>query len=132
MYCGRCGAQIPDDSEFCNYCGGSTKRSPGIHPDYVEPMRIGIYSFFVIGSGQMVIGEMRRGASFLILAVVLTASLLALLMLADRNDGWDLMGMIALGFSILTVWVINVFDAINQAKVRNRNLVDAWSQMRVQ
>ena len=42
------------------------------------------------------------------------------------------MGMIALGFSILTVWVINVFDAINQAKVRNRNLVDAWSQMRVQ
>ena len=44
MYCGRCGAQIPDDSEFCNYCGGSTKKSPGIHPDYVEPMRIGIYS----------------------------------------------------------------------------------------
>ena len=64
--------------------------------------------------------------------MVLTASLLALLMLADRNDGWDLMGMIALGFSILTVWVINVFDAINQAKVRNRGLVDAWSQMRVQ
>ena len=132
MYCGRCGAQIPDDSEFCNYCGGSTKKSPGIHPDYVEPMRIGIYSFFVIGSGQMVLGEMRRGASFLILAVALTASLLALLMLADRNDGWDLVGMIVLVFSILTVWVINVFDAINQAKVRNRGLVDAWSQMRVQ
>ena len=131
MYCSRCGAQIPDGSEFCGFCGGSTRMDDGPHPDHVDPVRMGIYSFFVIGSGQMVLGEMRRGALFFIAAAALSAAMVTLLMVADQNDGWDLVGLIAIGFSILTVWVINVFDAINRARLHNQGLVDAWNQVRV-
>ncbi len=33
MYCVKCGAQIPDDSQFCTSCGAKTENEPIANPD---------------------------------------------------------------------------------------------------
>lgn len=132
MYCGRCGAVIPDDAEYCEFCGGSTSKHRVGHPQWKDPFRTIVYSFLIIGGGQMYIGQMRRGVCFLVSAAVLSFLIIVLAWFADQKDALSLALMVACSMALFLVWVVNVFDAYNRVKIRNNGLVDKWNQSRVQ
>lgn len=132
MYCGRCGAVIPDDAEYCEFCGGSTSKHRVGHPRWKDPFRAIVYSFLIIGGGQMYIGQMRRGVCFLVSAAVLSFLIIVLAWFADQEDALSLALMVACAMALFLVWVVNVFDAYNRVKLHNNGLVDKWNQSRVQ
>ncbi len=39
MYCGKCGKQIPDDSNFCSYCGNTISTNTNPYPGQSRPLQ---------------------------------------------------------------------------------------------
>ncbi len=125
MYCSRCGSEIPDDAMFCGSCGSETEYSRSrIAKEYLDPSTAALYSLLIIGGGQMYIGNMRRGVVFLLCAVLATVFLGVSVMTATVDDSMELILLMILAALLFTTWIVNIFDAYNQAKLYNIRLID--------
>lgn len=86
MYCGQCGHDISEDSEFCRWCGAYMDRQENevhvhIRTDNIEPQKRTfalllaiVPGFFdVFGLGHIYLGKYLKGIIFLAVSVILFA-----------------------------------------------------------
>lgn len=88
MYCKKCQSEIPEDANFCSFCGEQIKESISttnsskannktisfIYPSKDETKSVGlvlILSILLPGLGQMYLGQTQAGLGFIIISVVL-------------------------------------------------------------
>lgn len=124
MYCSNCGAEVADEARFCPSCGSAMGKVERPYGDLLkDPSITALYSFLIVGSGQVTLGDMRRGLTFLISAILTT---FVLIVLGITYDG-DVAHMIAVLFFaalLFGIWIVNILDAYNQARLYNCHLVD--------
>lgn len=124
MYCSRCGEEIPEGAKFCSACGECVVSRDELESERKDPSTCALYSLFVFGGGQMHIGDMRRGIMFLACGVVLTILLVLSILSASEQDFWELSMMVLLAALLFAAWIVNIFDAYNQARLYNVHLKD--------
>ena len=139
MYCIKCGAEIPDESEFCSKCGNPTSpnaaqnnRYAGVPPPYAyqyqyqyqRPMKsvglAAILSFLFTGIRQVYVGRIARGIGFIVCGVVIF-SVLTLMMFIFGGIASSAIGVLFIAASIISVviWIFNIFDAYSLANEYN-------------
>lgn len=69
-YCHNCGVQVNERQEMCVSCGASLKKLAS-NDKAMEPWLAALLSFLIVGLGQMLIGQVKKGVVFLIGSVVL-------------------------------------------------------------
>ena len=124
MYCIHCGSEVSDDAKVCQSCGQPLQSRKDLMSERKDPSRSALYSLVIMGGGQMYIGNMRRGVYFLAAAVVLTIALVVTVLAATEDNFWELAAMIAMAAILFALWIVNIFDAYNQARLHNAFLRD--------
>lgn len=76
-YCYNCGHTIREVQEVCVNCGVSVnykkmKKSSTYSNYKYEPWLIGLLSFLIVGLGQIILGQVKKGAILLLGGTVLT------------------------------------------------------------
>ncbi|MDO5861593.1 MAG: zinc ribbon domain-containing protein [Thermoplasmata archaeon] len=147
MYCSGCGKEIPKGAAFCPECGtraGEASRSGSVNTDTAvmfnkksEGVAL-ILSLIIPGLGQMYIGQFKRGAGFLVLAILIYV--LAILVFAlmtsmiDTPTSQDTAALIVLTYggaftlAYLALWIYSMYDAYTKAKEYNAYLLQNGGQ----
>lgn len=89
-----------------------------------DPTTATLYSFLVIGAGQMYVGAMRRGIAMLLCALSITVALAIAMLVATEDDFFELTAMIMFAALLFALWIVNIFDAYNLARFSNNHLMD--------
>jgi TM2 domain-containing membrane protein YozV/RNA polymerase subunit RPABC4/transcription elongation factor Spt4 len=97
-YCYHCGVNVNEEQEICIDCGVSLNKKPtnASSEKAKEPWLMALLSFFITGLGQMILGQVKKGAVWLI--------------------GGFLLALFTAGFSALIIIPLVVIDAFLIAK----------------
>ena len=97
-FCSNCGGQVNEDAVVCPNCGVSVKSE---NKSDRKAIIAGILSAIIPGVGQFLLGFRKKGAIFLILAIISTV----------------LTQVIVGRFIYIFVWVLAVYDAYNSGEL---------------
>lgn len=139
MYCSNCGAEIPEDGEFCSKCGTSVNgggfNQSYKNPQYVIPMKsagiAAVLSFIFTGLGQIYLGKIGRGLLLICGGIVIaTCSMVAVFsgfVIDGAGEIIDYQGMSAAWILIISIiaiayWVWQIYDAYKLANEYNEYL----------
>lgn len=126
MFCTRCGSEIARESSHCRVCGrrlfftGETsyygqvsfsvpETAEMVYPSETpkSPFLASVLSLFVIGVGQMYVGQVTKGVAMFILALIIS--------------------VLIVPHAVVGLWLIAVFDAFLIArKLRRGHPVRQW------
>lgn len=96
-YCSNCGVNVNENQEMCTNCGVLIKKSATVAIDGLkEPWLMALLSFIITGLGQMILGQIKKGAVMLIGSIAL--------------------GIFTVGFSFFITTPIAIIDAFLIAK----------------
>jgi predicted amidophosphoribosyltransferase len=67
-YCYNCGVNVKEEQEICIDCGVSLNKKPtnSSSQKSQEPWLMALLSFLITGLGQMIMGQVKKGAAWLI------------------------------------------------------------------
>lgn len=114
MYCASCGAIVKKEAEICVKCGvrvkGLPPRANYVIPQLKSPGASLLLSFFIPGLGQIYNEEYKKGAVFMITAVLLWK-------LAEAVSGIG-------GVLFFVFWGCNLYDAnVTAKKINERGFI---------
>lgn len=102
-FCYNCGTKVNPEQEMCISCGVSLNKKASASPGNTrEPWLMALLSFLITGLGQILVGQVKKGAAMLI--------------------GSALLGLMTAGLSAFITTPISIIDAylitkkINQGK----------------
>lgn len=72
-YCSDCGSKVrQENQEYCIECGFFlNKPVAGSYSQVMEPWLVALLSFLVSGLGQMVVGQVKKGATLLVGSMII-------------------------------------------------------------
>lgn len=99
-YCANCGILIEDDAEFCPDCGVKQLIIQKEVKEIKNPGLAAVFSFLVVGLGQIYNGQIAKGLLLLVGAVIS-----------------GILMIILIGFVFwIIIWIYAIYDAYNTAK----------------
>lgn len=107
-YCYNCGVKVKEKQEICVQCGVSLNRNESIAvKDAKDPVLMAVISFFFPGLGQILMGQVKKGA------VILLGSIF--------------FSFLTHGFSFILVSILAVVDAyLIGKKLKEGKQVGEW------
>ncbi|WP_075618292.1 zinc ribbon domain-containing protein [Paenisporosarcina indica] len=102
-YCHGCGSSVKENQEICISCGVSLKRKNNNSNGEKEPWLMALLSFFILGLGQIVLGQTAKGITMLVVGIII--------------------GMITFGLSAIITLPLAVIDAYLIAKKKKEGKV---------
>ncbi len=108
-YCPECGSSVTANQALCVKCG-ATLEAPKqtITSNYsYSPLLMGIASFFIPGLGQMIMGQVKKGLTLLIISIFL--------------------GIVTFGLAGFVLMIVATVDAVKIAnKLQQGRAVEEW------
>lgn len=112
-FCSHCGARVADQARYCASCGQSlstailqAEATPPVdpaglvlNPNPLPPWGAALCSLLIAGLGQMLLGQVAKGAVILLVGLVV--------------------GALTAGFGAIIIWLIAAVDAYQIAKKLN-------------
>lgn len=104
-YCHGCGNSVNANQEMCVNCGTQLKSNARSmnNGSSENPVLMGVLSFFIIGLGQLIMGQTAKGITMFVGAIIVT--------------------FITFGFGGFIIAAISVFDAVQIAKKKQSGKV---------
>jgi len=85
MICYNCNSQLPDNSQFCNYCGASFYNAPQSPQGYVQPQPQQSFNYYPQPSTQYATKKSSKGIILGICVAILYIAVIVLVVLNINN-----------------------------------------------
>lgn len=108
-YCHGCGNSINENQELCVGCGVTLKvnKRAGAGNSTENPVLMGVVSFFIVGLGQLIMGQTLKGITMFVGAIIIT--------------------IVTFGFASIIMLAVSVIDAVLIAKKKqNGKVIGDW------
>lgn len=108
-YCHGCGNSVNENQELCVGCGVKLKVNTtySAGSSIENPVLMGVLSFFIIGLGQLIMGQTLKGIAMFVGAIIIT--------------------IVTFGLATVIMLAVSVIDAVLIAKKKkNGKVVGDW------
>lgn len=108
-YCHGCGNSVNENQEMCVKCGVQLKNNTrSVNGNSSQsPVLMGVLSFFIIGLGQLIMGQTAKGIAMFVVALLVT--------------------IVTFGFGSIILLAVSVIDAVQIAKKKqDGKVVGDW------
>ena len=104
-YCHGCGNSVNENQELCVSCGITLKvnKPAAMNNSSESPVLMSILSFFIVGLGQLIMGQTVKGIAMFVGAIVIS--------------------VVTFGFGSVIVLAVSVIDAVLIAKKKQSGKV---------